>query len=557
MFTKKIIIPIIIIVIMIALLVTFYPPLRCYLFGGEFSVSFNDIRFRIRKVSQGNYYKINGVYMKDLRKTENPMFGHSLFWKDEKGKSGVNLIFNPGDGKIYGTEPVGRMYDKNGTFLGDGVGLSFKEQVELNKKTSSSTPGGTIFYHLGEGKIENGVEFKPIFPKGTKFIFDIHDIPLVPFFPFSLGPDTRLIIQIPSDNLQELTYEELLKSSLVEILEGETGSRERPYFLPSEVSVFRLNNGELIEGKIIEKNERGIVIIDLRDKKRKLIPNNYLPNIKEPLSANTLNNLAGEESQKPLKLTPYSSQENTIIYLKNGGSIEGKIIEKTKKGILLSVLNGKGSIFISNNDIQKLKEEKNAKDDNVSISNSQPKAKADVLQKSLVEAIYLKDVEKIKILIEQGADVNGNNPNKAAGGTLLHFVSYGELEIMRCLIEKGANVNARDNVGLTPLHIVVVGGDKSLEKVKYLLNKGAFVDAKDNYGGTPLYTAIGWACSTTISFRVKPGEYTGHLGLVDYLVKQGAQINARAEDGLTPLGLARKYGLKKIEKYLISKGATE
>jgi ankyrin repeat protein len=60
----------------------------------------------------------------------------------------------------------------------------------------------------------------------------------------------------------------------------------------------------------------------------------------------------------------------------------------------------------------------------------------------------------------------------------------------------------------------------ALEKVKAFLANGEKVDVKDKYGLTPLYLA---ACE-------------GHKDVCEYLISQGADVNAGSEFGFFPLG---------------------
>jgi ankyrin repeat protein len=81
----------------------------------------------------------------------------------------------------------------------------------------------------------------------------------------------------------------------------------------------------------------------------------------------------------------------------------------------------------------------------------------------------------------------------------------------------------------------------NLEAVKYLVERGADVNAKDNDGKTPLM----WAA-----------EYDGEKGLnvVEYLIRHGADISReRVRNSL--LQLAAEYGHLNTVKYLVGHGA--
>jgi len=91
-------------------------------------------------------------------------------------------------------------------------------------------------------------------------------------------------------------------------------------------------------------------------------------------------------------------------------------------------------------------------------------------------------LEKVRELLEQGADVNARDD---IGRTPLHATtSWCFVDVARLLIEHGADVNAKDKEGRTPLHVAVLW--RAVEIVKLLLEQGADVNAKDKEGRTPM-----------------------------------------------------------------------
>lgn len=73
-----------------------------------------------------------------------------------------------------------------------------------------------------------------------------------------------------------------------------------------------------------------------------------------------------------------------------------------------------------------------------------------------------------------------------------------------------------------------------------LIGKGADVNAKDNNGNTPLH----WAAKD------------GQKEVAALLIEKGADVNAKDEDG-TPLLIAKKQGNSDLVELLRSKGGTE
>ncbi len=172
------------------------------------------------------------------------------------------------------------------------------------------------------------------------------------------------------------------------------------------------------------------------------------------------------------------------------------------------------------------------------------------------------DKEIVSLLLAHGADVNigGAEYNRTAaefamksnhreivqllvskGADIspLHFALYMKDETKaRSLIEGGADVNRRTPYGTTPLNRAVVVGFKDI--VELLIAKGANVNAKDNWDWTPLHSAV-----------------YGHKDIVELLIAKGANVNARNGASRTPLWYAKDEGNTEIVELLRKHGAKE
>jgi len=141
-------------------------------------------------------------------------------------------------------------------------------------------------------------------------------------------------------------------------------------------------------------------------------------------------------------------------------------------------------------------------------------------------------------------------------------------DIVALLLDHGAEVNAPDRNGVTPLMLAV--HERGFpEIVKFLIEKGAQVDARSNNGSTPLHRAAQASisnryrypllCMTSIhpDYRRDIEEVRQRpLEMIQLLLDTGAQVDARDEDGNTPLIVAAKgTDRPEIIQLLIEKGA--
>jgi cytohesin len=178
------------------------------------------------------------------------------------------------------------------------------------------------------------------------------------------------------------------------------------------------------------------------------------------------------------------------------------------------------------------------------------------------------DLAGVQELLDAGADVNAKDND---GWTPLHIAaSKNHREIVELLIAKGADVNAAGESssvfiwqgGFTPLHYAAVNGHKEI--VELLISKGADVNAKADNGLTPrdwaikrTHTKIADLLRThggktsSIHFGVGDGDLAGVQALLD----AGVDVNAKDENGQTPLHHAVRYDHKEIAELLIDKGA--
>lgn len=96
---------------------------------------------------------------------------------------------------------------------------------------------------------------------------------------------------------------------------------------------------------------------------------------------------------------------------------------------------------------------------------------------------------------------------------------------------------SQGRVGDTELHWAAYRGHAGV--VERLLRDGAQVDQRVDKGSTPLHLAA----------------YRGHEAVVALLIEYGATVNARNEEGITPLDWARSNSQSDVEAFLLANGA--
>ena len=118
-----------------------------------------------------------------------------------------------------------------------------------------------------------------------------------------------------------------------------------------------------------------------------------------------------------------------------------------------------------------------------------------------------------------------------------YFTLLAVADVTRCL-EAGADTEA-DKYGETRLHMAAAWGSPAV--VKVLLDAGADLEARAEGGATPLHMAAEWSQSPAV---------------VKALLDAGADLEARAEGGATPLHMAAEWSQSPaVVKALLDAGA--
>ncbi|XP_055849106.1 poly [ADP-ribose] polymerase tankyrase [Episyrphus balteatus] len=194
-------------------------------------------------------------------------------------------------------------------------------------------------------------------------------------------------------------------------------------------------------------------------------------------------------------------------------------------------------------------------------------------------------VPVVEFLLEHGAEVHA--ADKGGLVPLHNACSYGHFEVTELLVKHGANVNVADLWKFTPLHEAAAKGKYDI--VKLLLKHGADPSKKNRDGATPsdlvkesdhdvaellrgnsalldaakkgnLARVQRLVTPETINCRDAQGRNSTPLHLAagynnyevaEYLLENGADVNAQDKGGLIPLHNASSYGHLDIAALLI------
>jgi hypothetical protein len=122
------------------------------------------------------------------------------------------------------------------------------------------------------------------------------------------------------------------------------------------------------------------------------------------------------------------------------------------------------------------------------------------------------------------------------GSGLLIGAWEGNIELMRLFISRGADINQTNAHGETALTLAAWRG--KLAAARWLVERGARVNAPARQWSPLHYAAL-----------------AGHADVVDYLIAEGADINALSTNGSSVLMMAVYEGRQELAQKLIDLGA--
>lgn len=193
-----------------------------------------------------------------------------------------------------------------------------------------------------------------------------------------------------------------------------------------------------------------------------------------------------------------------------------------------------------------------------------------MLGKQLLIASSRNDLEKVKALIEKGADPNYRNIHNET--PVLAACEGSAMDVLQFLLTKGASLDVKSSSDQHPIHMASAAGNEAM--VKLLAQRGQNLSAQAYDGSTPLHVAtrqgqadVARWLLTNKSVNVNKADYSGltpaHIAAVmprrkpvlDVLLANGANLNKESFRGDTVLHLAARKAEPEILIYLIEKGA--
>ncbi len=150
-------------------------------------------------------------------------------------------------------------------------------------------------------------------------------------------------------------------------------------------------------------------------------------------------------------------------------------------------------------------------------------------QSAILLAKYHRQAKAVEFLLSKSPDL-----------TLHEAAAVGALEPVQQLVrERSRLIDSHSKDGFTPLALASFFGN--LEVAEFLVNQGANIDlaANNSMQVAPIHAAVA-------------GK---HRAVARMLVENGANVNARQQQGWTPLHAAAQNGDEELVRLLLEKGA--
>ena len=176
-------------------------------------------------------------------------------------------------------------------------------------------------------------------------------------------------------------------------------------------------------------------------------------------------------------------------------------------------------------------------------------------------AAYMGFADVVKVLLNQGADVNATTTTGRKRSAMHRGVWSGSSDVVALLIGHGADLEVRGIHGETPLH--AAAGERDPNIARLVIEQGVSLNEKDERGQTPLDWALDRENKTVVELLLAGGAeptihaaaYVGHIALTKRLLDNGTDVNQRDQENCTPLYYAALGSHGDVVELLVGRGA--
>jgi ankyrin repeat protein len=174
----------------------------------------------------------------------------------------------------------------------------------------------------------------------------------------------------------------------------------------------------------------------------------------------------------------------------------------------------------------------------------------------LAQAAFFGSLDVMKILMERGADPSSAMVYSSESVTAMEMAAAGGCaDAINILRNAGASVTASQSAFL-PIHAAAIYGQP--DAVAALLASNADVNSIDDGGWTPLHYSC-WERERGGNLKISPVVPficdPKHHEATKALIRGGANVSARAEEGCTPIFVAARWGYVDAINSLLDSGA--